>query len=133
VYDFVDRVTASKTTTIEHRIQWTNVNPSITVQEDRLSAPLTGTPIAAISSQQIPGNTDGWVEFTVSSSTHVGVVRWFGLSSGTPPNTGSSIGYGVQQSRTSTSWTVQAQEGSTLVGNSLNVDAGDVIRIERKG
>jgi Leucine-rich repeat (LRR) protein len=130
VYDFAGKVTATKTRTTSHRVQWINSAASVWMKEDRVQC-LTGTGSPAFySNQQIAG--DGWVEFTCSSDSGVPTKRTFGLSSST---TAAAVGFGVLHSRTVTPATsqIQATENGTTKGSLINVDGGDVIRIERVG
>ncbi|MEJ0031739.1 MAG: hypothetical protein WDO15_15790 [Bacteroidota bacterium] len=132
VYDFTGKVTASKTTSVDHKIAWSNVASSIKVKEDRLvNGVNTAANQAAISAQQIPVNSDGWVEFTCSTFNKAPSLRWFGLSTGAP----ASINYCVQQTlvATSTIGSIQAQENGVSRSSVIVVDGGDVVRIERRG
>lgn len=113
VYDFVGKITDTKTESIDHRIAWGGSHSPF-----------------AFALTAIPSNTDGWVEFSCSADQTTSSTRTLGFSVNTSV---SNVGFGVKQSINSQLNAVQVSESGVLKGSIINVLGGDVIRIERKG
>ena len=130
VYDFVGRVLASKTDHVVGTITWdptTATNVTITV--DKLTKSTTGSAwgtSGATSQEQIPVDTEGWVEATVAE---VNTQRIFGLSDQTNNLSNTSVVYGFHQTNSG----LVAKAGSTTYTVTGGVATGDKLRIAREG
>lgn len=131
VYDFSGNPVVTKSESVDHRIVWESRHPSVWVASDRLKS-LAGTMVYAFSSQQIPSDVDGWVEFTCSSDMTVNSSRSFGFSTGAP----NEIGFGVKQTistgQPAESY-LQVIESGKQKGPTVAVQGGDIVRVERTG
>jgi RHS repeat-associated protein len=125
VYDFVGKVLRTKSSLYTGQpITWKNI-VNAQVQGDDIASLGGGTWGSGASSvQTLPANTDGWVEWTVTSR-NVGYMM--GLSQQDVNTNYTSLAYAVYINTSSLTF----YEGSTQVGGSGDSNIGDIFRVER--
>ncbi|MBT1688276.1 DUF6443 domain-containing protein [Dawidia soli] len=129
VYDFAGRVLKSNVTHMDNVVTWKDL---VNVVENDLTLVKT-TPEAswnggAVSVEQIPANTDGWLEFTASETTKV---RMIGLSDQNTNSSYNSIDFAIYLVGTGDLRIYENGTEKASFPNAYNV--GDIFRVERTG
>jgi RHS repeat-associated protein len=123
-YDFTGKVLRAKSTLYTGQpVQWTSATSVQITGENIAGTSTTNWAAGAISSQILPANTDGWIEFTVAQTAPAAA---FGFSITNTNNSYTTCDYQWYLSTTA-----RPYEKTAAKGSAISVYQGDVLRIER--
>lgn len=127
VYDFTGKVLRTKTSTYTGQpVIWTNLTNAQVQGNELVGTNTSSWGGGASSTQVLPANTDGWVEYTITQTTSFFMV---GLSDQDISTHYSTLDYAFYVYGTS----LYIYEGYNPVWTSGNSHLGDRLRIERVG